>query len=560
MEVMHGRPSRRILERAGRRRTPLPLILALAALAALFLGSQKPQPCDDAYITFRHVRHLVTDHQPIWNLGGPPVLGSTSPAWIVLLGIVSSVVGLESLPWTALLLNSVLLAGIVVLAYLVVADLTERSLPAVLAAVLVGINSVNVFVFSQGFESALLTLMLLGGVYAVRIRRDVSAVAAASLAPLIRPEGLLLTPLVWGTIVVSRRARVKLVAVYAVAPIVWVCFANWQYGSAVPHPILAKRYFPAIYYPYDAHQVDLEGRLSKVPLHAVDLWNHDASSYLFNGYRFARHSRWIRVSPLRWSLLGAAIFPILLVKKDERLVYFLYAPCFLLLYGWVGRTEVWYFPSFVTFGIITLYGGCFLTLHRLGRLAQQRWHLGRPPLRGFLAPAWACLLFASFLTSNSYRWNREGEPRKGLLYARDPRGPSWERFEYERYDAYRRAALFLNSRGAGAPVLISEVGFFGFFYQGNVIDGVGLCSPEALAFYPPPPSDVWNSDGSRTTESNNLVPTRMVFTLWPPYVVNAERYIRNLLQPGSPFLDRYRRVGTSGVAWGSPVGIFRLSR
>jgi hypothetical protein len=108
--------------------------------------------------------------------------------------------------------------------------------------------------------------------------------------------------------------------------------------------------------------------------------------------------------------------------------------------------------------------------------------------------------------------------------------------------------------------LISEVGFFGFFYHGNVIDGVGLCSPEALAYYPPPPSDVWNPDGSRTTESNNLVPTRMVFTLRPHYVVNAERYIRNLLQPGSPFVELYQRIGTSGVAWGSPVAIFQLSK
>jgi hypothetical protein len=54
--------------------------------AGAFLLAQGLQPCDDAYITFRHARNLVRHLRPVWNLEGPPVLGSTSPAFVFLLG------------------------------------------------------------------------------------------------------------------------------------------------------------------------------------------------------------------------------------------------------------------------------------------------------------------------------------------------------------------------------------------------------------------------------------------------------------------------------------------
>ena len=72
----------------------------------------------------------------------------------------------------------------------------------------------------------------------------------------------------------------------------------------------------------------------------------------------------------------------------------------------------------------------------------------------------------------------------------------------------------LNRRGhPPEPALTSEVGVFGFFYRGEVIDTVGLCTPEALAFYPPPASDVWDERGRPLTYEDNLTPTRMVLDL-----------------------------------------------
>jgi hypothetical protein len=115
----------------------------------------------------------------------------------------------------------------------------------------------------------------------------------------------------------------------------------------------------------------------------------------------------------------------------------------------------------------------------------------------------------------------------------------------------------LNRRGARPePVLTSEVGVFGFFYRGEVIDTVGLCSPEALDFYPPPASDVWDEQGRALSDADNLTPTRMVLDLKPAYVVNGLGFIRNLLRPGSPFLRDYTLVGEFGTAWGYPLHVY----
>ncbi len=58
-----------------------PVFAGVVALAAAwFLVSQRLQPCDDASITFRHLKHLVEHGAPAWNLEGQPVLESDSSA------------------------------------------------------------------------------------------------------------------------------------------------------------------------------------------------------------------------------------------------------------------------------------------------------------------------------------------------------------------------------------------------------------------------------------------------------------------------------------------------
>lgn len=484
---------------------------------------------------------------------GPPALGSTSPAFLFLLGGLGVVFGVDRVDELALAVNAVTLAAATVLAYLVARDFTSRTIPSLLAAMLVGFGSVNVFILSQGFEAGLLLAVLLGGLYLARTGRDLAAVLLASVAPLVRPEGILLTPLVWGVILLSRRFRPRLLLAYLVLPLAWIAFSTAYYGSPVPQSIRGRSAEPSVFRPYQGGRVDLGRRLLSIVPETAALARNDAGAMVFTGYlrtsdapSGARGLAWL-------SLLGLPALALTLVRRsDARLVYVLYAPLFLLLYGWIGHREAWYFPSFVTFAVLTLFFGCVATLdHAWARLGRRTGSL--PPLLPALSwVAAAALLFSA----NAYGFgSRDG--RRAFVFARNPRGEQVDRAEHERFNGYRRAAAFLNRRGARPErALISEVGIFGFFYRGDVIDTVGLCSPEALAFYPPPAPDVWDSQGRPLSYADNLTPTRMVLELEPTYVVNGIGFIRNLLRPGSAFLRDYALVGDFGTVWGDPLLVY----
>jgi hypothetical protein len=535
--------------------------VGVALLASLFLLSQGLQPCDDAYITFRHARNLALHGVAAWNPAGDPVLGSTSPIFVFTLGALALVFGVDQIETIALGLNAVAHFAIVLLGFAVVYDLRGRQLPALLAAALVGFSSVNVFVFSLGFESAAFTAVLLAGLLAVRVRRDRLAVVLASAAPLLRPEGLLLTPLVWGTLLLARRIRPGLVAAYLVLPLLWAAFATLTYGSPVPQSIRAKQRTPAVYRPYDAADIDWVARLGRLPEAGASLWSGAAEGALFSS-NLRRERDGLRHEATRWVALAGLLLWVAagLRRRDGRIVYLGYPLGFLLLYAWIGRSEVWYYPSFVTVSLLVLFAACS---HGLSHLAP----LGRPGRALELAGTLG--VFALLLCANDYVPNREprADPHKGFVYAGDPRGRIWQRWERERFDGYRKAARLLE-RESGGPgevagtdtVLISEVGVFGYFYPGPVVDAIGLCSPEALAFYPPPREDLYDARGEYRTSANTIIPSQLVQAMRPLYLVSSATYIPHLLEPGSAFLADYALVARTGEAWGEPILVFRRTR
>jgi hypothetical protein len=526
--------------------------LLLAAASGAFVWSQGLQPCDDAYITFRHARNLARHGRPAWNLTGPPVLGSTSPAWTFLLGGAGALLRVDRVDQLALWANTLVQALVTIAAYLVARDLTGRPVAALLGAALVGFSSVNVFMLSLGFEAGLLVLVLLAGLYLVRTGRELPAVLAASVAPLVRSEGLLFSVLVWGVLLVRRRVRLRLLLAYAVVPAAWLAFSLPYYGSPVPQSIRARRASPSVFRPFAGGEVDLGARLVRLGPEVVRLVTHEAREYVFAGRQRAKDAP-VRTTAATYALLGLPVLVAACVRRpDARIAYLLYAPLFLLLFAWIGWLEAWYFPSFVTFALLTLFHGCVSTIDLAFSLAERRGASTSPWLRG-LSYAAAALLLAS---GSGYARRGERE-EKGPVYALDPRGPLFERSERERFNAYRRVAGILNRFSEPPqPVLISEVGVFGFFYRGDVIDTVGLCTPEALAFYPPPASDLRDETGRELSDSDNIAPTAMVLALKPAYVVNAAAYIRNLLRPGSPFLAEYAPVGRFGTAWGDELLVF----
>ncbi len=525
--------------------------LAAATACAIFLVTQKLIPSDDAYITFRHARNLMDSLRPAWNIHGPPVLGSTCPAFVFLLAGFCKALGLAQVDNAALYLNAVFHFIIVVLTYLVGYELLGRALPSLLLAILVGINGVAVYIFSQGFETAMLTAFLLGSLYCVRQKHDYLALVLASLAPLVRPEGILAAVLVWAVLAWERRLSWQRLLVFSIVPAGWTIWATAYYGSPVPHSIVAKMQFSAIYFPYVDTPLDLVDRLRGTPRGVAALWRHPARSLVTDGWA-APEFETLGQLATRWIvLLMIPLALISLIRKRDGVVYFLYPPLFLLLYGFVGHTQPWYFPSFVVFSIIALFCG----LIRFVDLVTS-W-MGRPAKGTALAYLAA---FVVFLNANDYKINR-GEfdySHRGFLFPVNPWGVLWDLWEIQRFTHYRTAAEYLNSNAnPGDRVLTSEVGVLGYYYRGEVIDSVGLCSPEALGFYPPPEWDIRDGAGNYYTRMNNFLPTLMVQSLKPEYIVNSQAYLFNLLQDGSSFPEEYEEVLRYGRIWGEPVLIFR---
>jgi hypothetical protein len=515
-------------------------LVAVAALVAVGLALQGSKPNDDAYITFRHAKHLAVHGRPAWNLDGAPVMGSSSPVWVAVLGGLGRIFGAERIPRLAFAANVLLLGAAAALAYLVAESLLGAPLPALLAALLVGTHGVNVFVAALGFEAPLLTAVLLAAPWAALGGRPVLALFLASLAPLVRPEGILATPVVWGCVLARRpRSGWRLpLAAYGAVPLLWLVFASAYYGSPIPHSIAAKRLFPASHRPYEARQLDLTARVAELPRHLVSTWADPIEPAVYAGERRTGAPTAAEWAAFALCAIGSlALLVSLLLRRDPRALYFAYPPLFVGLYAWIGHLHAWYLPPLVTFVILLGYCGAVFALAG----AAERWKRDRR----HTAVA-AVAVFLAFLATGAY----------GFGAARDPRGEPWPKWENERFAGYRRAAVFLNALPGTKPAaLISEVGVFGWFYEGPVIDALGLCSPEVLRFFPPPREEAVDAEGRYRAPANNFVPGAMVAELRPAYVVNSVAYIAHLLEPGSRFHAEYRVVAELGEAWRHPIVI-----
>lgn len=525
-----------------------------AVAAALFLLSQTPRPSDDAYITFRHVHNLVEHGVPAWNLNGPHVLGSTTPAFLFALALFAKLTGVHDIPFAALAFNSGCLFLIVLLVFLLGRDILKDEFAALLTAVLIGFNSLLMYIGAQGFEGPLFIVALLGAFLCLVHRHDKTAIVLTSLAPLIRPEGVLLSIIAWGYLLFTKRASVRLAILYAVIPAAWFGFSTWYYGSCFPHSIEAKRYSAAIFWPYTGERYSLVGNLPRLFPALLAVSRTHAAKVLFNG---ATLEPWH--TPVRpvFCWVEAGLLPLMTIlfirRKSPALFCLAYAILFIAFFVLIGGATSWYYPSFVVCSLVTLFTGtCLLSRVALSPVSPEK--------RDVTYRSLCALLCVCFLLLNRYTYHRGVLPEsRPWIYARDPNKGDWSEMEVTRYQAYREAAEFLNMRCEDTPgtVMTSEVGVFGYFFRGDVIDTGALCSPEVLPFYPPPASDLADSQGNAYTAANHVVPTALVEALKPCYLVNSEVYIANLERPGGVLERDYEQIASLKPAWNAPVLVYR---
>jgi hypothetical protein len=208
----------------------LPIVLRV------YVAAQVGHLADDAFIFFRYARNFAAGSGLVYN-AGEPVLGFTSPAYVLLLSAMAALrVPLEA-GCTALNL------GLFVVASVALANIAETMRrPWALAAGPWMLYFPIVDGNMNGMETTLFITCVAGAVaLLLRGRVDASA-AAASLAALTRPEGLLfcVTLGVAWALQPKRTVPWRGLAFGALLATAWTAFALHTYGTIVPQSVLSK--------------------------------------------------------------------------------------------------------------------------------------------------------------------------------------------------------------------------------------------------------------------------------------------------------------------------------
>jgi hypothetical protein len=233
--------------------------VVLLALAARLVPGVRT--IDDAYITFRYARNLLTGEGFVYN-PGQRVQGTTTPLYTLLMAAEKWVLRGTDLPTLALVTNALADAASVV----VLARLGRWALKApglgIAAGLLWALSPMSVTFAIGGMETSVYVLLLLLALASYAGGRSGRSALFSALATLTRPDALLLVVPLFGHMVWERYtgrrsakggdARRKgaiwkspvpalgEITIYVLTLFPWALFATLYFGSPLAHSIVAK--------------------------------------------------------------------------------------------------------------------------------------------------------------------------------------------------------------------------------------------------------------------------------------------------------------------------------
>ena len=213
------------------------LALVAAVVACRLLTVHSFPIYDDAFITFRYARNLAAGDGLVYNPGQAwePVLGTTTPAYAVLLGGLAWLgFGIEN---AARGLNIVC---DVVSALLLMRLFGRRPLLSSLVVLTFAAFPVIGRISVGGMEAPLLSAVSLGAVLAAHVRQFWFAGVLAGLACTIRPEAVLLVAALSAVHVRSLRELVHFALPVGVIGVAYVGLLTHVYGTPIPQSVSAK--------------------------------------------------------------------------------------------------------------------------------------------------------------------------------------------------------------------------------------------------------------------------------------------------------------------------------
>ena len=478
------------------RRLLLLCLLTLALVARLVPG---PRTIDDAYITFRYAQNVLAGNGLVYN-AGQRVLGTTTPAYALLLTLVGAVSGGAHAPFPILawLLNAAADLGSCWLLIRLGERLGSRS-AGIAASVAWAISPMAVTFSIGGMETSVFVLLTLATLYLHSTRRPVAASLAAAVTLLTRPDGLiLLIPLAIDRIrrilptgrlnLQPQPIRLRELAALLLPLSAWIFFGWIYFGSPVPQSISAK---------IAAYRLPPEAAL-------VRLLQHYATPF-FEEHTFGAPA----------IAVGLILYPTLFTLGALKALRRDLTNWAILVFPWsyfvaYSLANPLIFRWYLAPPLPVYFCGIFLGIDRLSRDVKL-------PL----------LLAAAVLVSASlgfHAWTIH--PDHG------PDRPAPEMAYIKLELLYQEVAFEVRPRIQSDQVLAAgDIGALGYYTGARILDTVGLISPEANRYYPLPASYY---------AINYAIPPRLIVEQRPEFLVLLEAYGRLGLLRDPEFLRTYR--------------------
>ncbi len=471
------------------------LIPLLAIVMRLLPG---PRTIDDAYITYRYARNLLSGHGMVYN-PGEPVLGTSTPLYTLIMSGAGALSGgrgadFPELSWA---LNAVLAALACSLLMRLGRQLQAPS-AGVAGALVWAIAPMSVTFDIGGMETALTIALMLGAFSAALGHRWVLAAGLGALGLLARPDTLIYV----GPLAAERlrqalpRSRLnqqqRPIGAYEIlafaAPIgVWVILSTSIYGSPLPQSITAK---------VAAYQLPPEAAF-------IRLLQHYATPFLAH----LTLGNW-------WIGAGLLLYPILFllgsVETLRRQVASWPLLSFPLLYlATFSLANPLIFRWYLAPPLPAYFLGIFLGVERVSRDLKL-------PRLGI-----AITLLAFALTAGGWTLSPDHGPSR----------PSPEMAYIELELLYEGVGRELDSRLSEGQVLAAgDIGALGYVTDARMLDTVGLVTPVAVGYYPLQAS---------AYSINYAMSSDLILDEAPDYVVLLEVYGRNTLLQDQRIDDAY---------------------
>lgn len=194
---------------------------------------------DDAFITFRYVRNIISGNGFVFNVG-ERVLGTTTPFYTLYMALWGSL-GLDFIT-IGKLTNIAADAASAVLLFVLIRRVTNRGV-AWTAVLLILCSPYNLQYSASGMETGIYTFIIMLIFYLYAQERFYALAVLGGLLILVRPDGVLALTAVALMWLLERRglkAGLKYALLAAVVALPWLLFATWYFGSPIPHSVAAK--------------------------------------------------------------------------------------------------------------------------------------------------------------------------------------------------------------------------------------------------------------------------------------------------------------------------------